>query len=147
MEIIQIVVDANIITKWFIEEKDSDKANIIKEKYINGEIEILVSPLLYFEVLNALNYSNLFDKTEINSAGESLENYGFTIINIQKEIRKQMIHIAFNHDLSIYDASYLALGLENNCILYTADNRIIQKLPNRLKQQVKKLSAFTLKGK
>ncbi len=142
MEIIQIVVDANVITKWFIEEKNSDKANKIKEKYINGEIDILVSPLLFFEVLNALKYSQLFDKTELNSVGESIENYGFTIVTIQKEIRKQMIHIAVNHELSIYDASYVALCLENNCILYTADNRIIEKLPNKLKQYVKNLSEF-----
>lgn len=136
----QIIVDANIVVKWFIEEKDSIKAKILRTKFIDGEIELIVPSLLFFEVLNALKYSKLFNLAELNEAGESLENYGFNVITIKKEIREQMVKIALEHDMSIYDASYLGLSITMGGIFYTADDKIIKKLPKRLKKYVKNLS-------
>ena len=136
----QIVIDANVVVKWFIEEKDSTKARILRDKYIGKEIKLITPSLLYFEVLNALKYSKLFNQAELNDAGESLENYGFNIITIKKKIREQMVKIAVEHDLSIYDASYLGLSIAMETILCTADEKIIKKLPQRLKKYVKSLN-------
>jgi predicted nucleic acid-binding protein len=135
----EIVVDASIVVKWFIEEKHSNKANIIREKYINGDIELIVPSLMYFEVLNALKYSKLFELSELDDAAESLEKYGFNTVTIKKNLRKNMIKIAVDHKLSIYDASYLALSLGLGKIFCTADEKIINKLPERLKIKVKSL--------
>ncbi|MBD3195112.1 MAG: PIN domain-containing protein [Candidatus Lokiarchaeota archaeon] len=140
--IIKIVVDASIIVKWFIQEKDSDKAKLIREKYIDGDIELIAPSLMYFEVLNALKYSELFESSELNDAAESLEKYGFTIITIKNNLRKNMIKIAVDHKLSIYDASYLALSLGLGKIFCTADEKIIKKLPATLKSKVKRLKYF-----
>ena len=136
----QIVVDANVVVKWFIEEKDSSKARILRDKFIGKEIKLITPSLLYFEVMNALKYSKLFNQAELNDAGESLENYGFNIITIKKKIREQMVKIAVEHDLSIYDASYLGLSIAMETILCTADEKIIKKLPQRLKKYVKSLN-------
>ena len=139
-----IVLDANVVRKWFIEEVESDKAEIIKEKYINGEIEIIVSPLLFYEVLNALKYSNLFEESELNFAGESLENYGFKVITVQKEIRSLMIENTVLQDLFIYDASYVALSIALDCPLYIADEGINKKRPKKLKKDI--ISLKEVKG-
>jgi len=136
----QIVIDANVVVKWFIEEKDSTKARILRDKFIGKEIKLITPSLLYFEVLNALKYSKLFNQAEINDAGESLENYGFNVITIKKKIREQMVKIAVEHDLSIHDASYLGLSIAMETILCTADEKIIKKLPQRLKKYVKSLN-------
>ena len=136
----QIVIDANVVVKWFIEEKNSTKARILRDKYIGKEIKLITPSLLYFEVLNALKYSKLFNQAELNDAGESLENYGFNIITIKKKIREQMVKIAVEHDLSIHDASYLGLSIAMETILCTADEKIIKKLPQRLKKYVKSLN-------
>lgn len=135
----EIILDASVIVKWYIEEKDSDKARLLRDKFIEGKIAIIVPPLLYFEVLNALKYSKLFDPNELIDAGESLENYGFKVITIKKEIRKQMIKTAVDHDMSIYDAAYMGLSIVLGIVLYTADEKIIKKLPSILKKQVKSL--------
>ena len=136
----QIVIDANVVVKWFIEEKNSTKARILRDKFIGKEIKLSTPSLLYFEVMNALKYSKLFNQAELNDAGESLENYGFNIITIKKKIREQMVKIAVEHDLSIYDASYLGLSMAMETILCTADEKIIKKLPQRLKKYVKSLN-------
>jgi predicted nucleic acid-binding protein len=132
----QIVIDANVVAKWFIEEENSTKARLLREKFIEKEIELVTPSLLYFEVLNALKYSKLFNQEELNNAGESLENYGFNVITIKKKIREQIVKIAVEHDLSIYDASYIGLSIAMETILCTADEKIIKKLPQRLKKYV-----------
>ncbi|HEC37006.1 hypothetical protein LCGC14_1085870 [marine sediment metagenome] len=136
---IGIVIDASIVVKWFIEEIDSDKARLLRDKFIDGKIELTVPSLLYFEVLNALKYSKLFDPSELNDAGESLENYGFKVITIKNEMRKHMIKVAVDQELSIYDASYLGLSIGLGIIFCTADEKIIKKLPSTLKKSVKSL--------
>ena len=136
----QIVIDANVVVKWFIEEKNSTNARILRDKFIGKEIKLITPSLLYFEVFNALKYSKLFNQAELNDAGESLENYGLNVITIKKKIREQMVKIAVEHDLSIYDASYLGLSIAMETILCTADEKIIKKLPQRLKKYVKSLN-------
>lgn len=135
----EIVIDASVVVKWFIEEIDSDKARFLRDKFIDGKVELIAPSLLYFEVLNALKYSQLFDRSELDDAGESLENYGFNVITIKDEIRKHMIKIAVDHEMSIYDASYLGLSIRLRKIYYTADEKIIKKLPSTLKKNVKNL--------
>ncbi len=139
----KIVVDANVIAKWFISEEGSDKADVLKERYIDGEIEILTTPLLFYEVLNALKYSALFDESELNAAGESLENYGFKVITIQNEIRRIMIEIAVLHHMTIYDSSYIALSIVMDSLLCTADEKIPKKLPTKLKKHILILNEYS----
>ena len=139
----EIIIDASIVVKWFIEENDSDKARLLRDKFIEGEIELYVPTLLYFEVLNALKYSQLYSQlfkpSELDEAGESLENYGFKAITIKNDLRKHMIKIAVDHELSIYAASYLGLSIGLDKPFCTADEKIIKKLPPTLKKNVKSL--------
>ena len=135
----EIVIDASVVVKWYIKEIDSDKALLLRDRFIGGMVELYVPPLLYFEVLNALKYSQLFKTNELEDAGESLENYGFKVITIKNEIRKEMIQIATKYDLSIYDASYLGLSIGLDMLYCTADEKIIKKLPPTLKKKVKSL--------
>ena len=89
--------------------------------------------------MNALKYSQLFDPSELNDAGESLENYGFNVITIKNKIRKHMIKVAVDHEVSIYDASYLGLSIGLGKIYCTADEKIIKKLPSTMKKNIKNL--------
>lgn len=137
-----IVLDASVIVKWFIDENNSDKAEIIKEQFINEKINIIIPSLLYYEVLNALKYSKLFKLDELNLVGESIENYGFNAVVIKDEIREKMVEIAINHDISIYDASYIALAEKFNTQLITADEKISRKLPKNLKALISNLKNY-----
>jgi len=35
----KIVIDANVVVKWFIEEKNSTKARILRDMFIDKKIE------------------------------------------------------------------------------------------------------------
>jgi len=136
---IELVIDASVVVKWFIEEHDSDKAILLRDKFIEGNVKIYIPSLLYFEVLNALKYSQLFEPSELNDAGESLENYGLKVVTIKNELRKHMVKVALDYELSIYDASYLGLSIGLGKLFCTADAKIIRKLPLALKKKVKSL--------
>jgi predicted nucleic acid-binding protein len=135
----KIIVDASIVVKWYIGENDSKHALILRDKFINGDIELIVPSLMVFEVLNALKYSKLFNQEELNDVGLSLENYGFTENAVKGKIREKMVEIALNHELTIYDAAYVALALDTRGIMITGDEKIIKKLPKSLLTSVKSL--------
>ena len=48
----KIVLDASVVAKWFIEEEDTEKAIEIRDKFVRGEIKILVPSLLIYEIGN-----------------------------------------------------------------------------------------------
>ena len=48
----KIVLDASVVAKWFIEEEDTEKAIEIRDKFVQGEIEVLVHSLLIYEIGN-----------------------------------------------------------------------------------------------
>ncbi|MBD3189484.1 MAG: PIN domain-containing protein [Candidatus Heimdallarchaeota archaeon] len=130
------VIDASVVTKWYIEEKHSHFANRIREAYILGKISLIAPSLLNYEILNALKYSNLFNASDLNVVGESLEKYGIVLYSIEGKVRERMIELAVNHDLTIYDAAYLALALENRIQLLTADTKIKRKIPKPIKETI-----------
>jgi len=47
----EIIIDASVVVKWFIEENDSDKALLLRDRFIGGKIELYVPTLLYFECI------------------------------------------------------------------------------------------------
>ena len=130
MEKEKVVVDASIIVKWFLEEEFSNKALQLRNDYIRGIIAIAVPSLLEYEVLNALKYSGVHSVEELKEIGIALNKYGFEVYELEGKLKELAIEIALKNNITIYDASYIALAKHLNTILYTADKELIQKFPN-----------------
>ncbi len=130
MEKEKVVVDASIIVKWFLEEEFSNKALQLRNDYIRGIIAIAVPSLLEYEVLNALKYSGVYSVEELKEIGIALNKYGFEVYELEGKLKELAIEIALKNNITIYDASYIALAKHLNTILYTADKELIQKFPN-----------------
>jgi len=84
---LEVVADASVIVKWFIEEQDSDKALILRDRHISGVMTISIPVLALYEILNALKESSI-DEGELRQIGVSLNKYGFKtypIIGEQEE--------------------------------------------------------------
>jgi len=65
MNAAEVVVDASIVVKWFVEEEGSDKSLKLRDQYIEGKIRIIAPELMIFETLNALYYKRLFSEKEL----------------------------------------------------------------------------------
>ena len=127
MERGKIVVDASVVVKWFVEEKYSKEALMIRDSFIEGLVDIVVPSLLYFEVLNALKYSGAFGEDELKKVARILEDYQFTLYELEGAYAEKAVEIAMRKGITIYDASYVALALIEGVDLYTADEKLLTK--------------------
>ncbi len=55
----EVVVDASVVVKWFVKEEGSEEALRLRDRYVEGEIQIIAPELITFEVLNALYFKRL----------------------------------------------------------------------------------------
>ncbi len=124
---LQIIADASVIVKWFVEEEYSTEARILQDAYINGLIDIAVPSLLHYEVLNALKYSNAFGEDELKQISQILDDFQFNIYPLTGNYAEKTVEIAMRKGITIYDASYVALSLLLSSNLYTADEKLLRK--------------------
>lgn len=122
------VVDASVVAKWFVEEEGSDKAVKIRDRYIEGEMKLIAPEIISFEVLNALYYKGLFSEDELKEVSEALDAFSFELYPLKGEYARKTIEAAYENDITIYDASYIALAVMRNSYVYTADEKLIDKL-------------------
>ncbi len=124
----EIVVDASVVVKWFVEEEGSEEALKLRDRYIDGEVEIAAPELITFEVLNALLYKGLFTEEEMAQIHEALEAYSFSLYPLRGDYARKTLELALRNQITIYDASYVALALVRGTHLYTADERLVRRL-------------------
>ena len=117
----KIVVDGSLRREY------GKEALIIRDSFTEGLIDIVAPSLLYFEVLNALKYSGAFGEDELKKVARILEDYQFTIYELEGAYAEKAVEIAMRKGITIYDASYVALALIEEADLYTADEKILTK--------------------
>lgn len=115
--------------KWFIEEDFSDTARRMRDSFVTGKLAISVPSLLFYETLNVLWHSGLYGEEELVLLARSLSKYGFDVHEPRGNIYEQSATLSSRHNVSIYDATYVALALLLKATLYTADSELIEKFP------------------
>jgi len=123
------VVDASIVVKWFLEEDLSENARQLRDSFVTGKLSISVPSLLFYEALNALWHSGLYTEEELSLAARALSKYGFDAWEPKGKTYEQSAILSSKYDISVYDASYVALALHIKVTLYTADSELAQKFP------------------
>jgi len=121
------VIDASVIVKLYANEESSDKAVQLREAHIKGNILIVISELTFLEVLNALRYKGNTDK--LNLVAQELFDLQFHVEKFTDFILKKAIDIALKYDVTIYDASYVAIAQLYGVPMITADKKLV-KIPN-----------------
>ncbi|AGT35156.1 hypothetical protein N186_03985 [Thermofilum adornatum] len=134
-----VVIDASVAVKWFVEEHGTQKALELRDRYIDGELKLIAPQLFPYEVLNVLRYKHLFTIDELKTIGEALEAYSIDLYPLVGKLRDTTIQTAHENNITIYDASYIALAIIKNTTLYTADKKLKNKLTPQLRQLVKTL--------
>lgn len=128
MERKEVIVDASVVVKWFVEEEYSREARLMRDAYANRLIDIAAPSLLPYEVLNALKYSGAFGEEELKEVAKTLEDFQLTLYNLEGKLAEKSVELAMRKGITIYDASYVALAQILNTELYTADEKLIRKV-------------------
>lgn len=118
-----IVVDASVVAKWYIPERDHEAARALRDDYLDGRHDLLAPSLLPFEVINALRYSGHYEGDRLIEASSTLPEYGIELIPYRSA--GPIAKIADDIDITLYGASYLALAHANGTALYTADSGLV----------------------
>lgn len=124
----ELILDASVVIKWFLEENLSQKAIEYRKQHLGKKITLVAPSLLNLEIINALCTKSGVSLKAVLSAIEvfyftNIKEYPFVKLLAQKATR-----LSRKYQVSIYDASYIALAQKFNCQFITADKKLYQKI-------------------
>lgn len=118
-----VVVDASVVAKWFVPERDNEQARAVRDDYLDGYHDLLAPALLPFEVVNALECGGQYDGDRLVEASRALSEYGIELVPFRDA--GPVAEVAVELDVTLYDASYLSLARTSDSTVYTADSRLL----------------------
>jgi len=123
-----LVADASVIVKWFVNEPYSEQSLRLKRAHSDLRVRIILPSLARYEILNALRYSGKFGSKELVRVSEDLEGYQFLEIPINDKYGQATVALAADYGITIYDSSYLAIGQARSIPVFTADEKVLEKV-------------------
>ncbi|RJX26853.1 MAG: PIN domain-containing protein [Dethiobacter sp.] len=123
-----IVPDASVLLKWAFkthEEDYSDKALLLLESWLGGEVEIVLPGLWCYEVGNVL----MLKSPEL--APDLMEvflSYDFQVQEMTLELCRVAFSIMRKSRVTFYDAVYHAVAILHEGTLLTADEAYARKV-------------------
>jgi len=123
-----IVPDASVILKWVLpceEEPDWDRARRLLEGFVEGETDMIVPSLWFFEAGNTLARRFGFD------VADSMLHWLLELGIPERGPRSwatTAVALAANRGVTFYDAAYYAVAVERGGVLVTADRRFVKTL-------------------
>jgi predicted nucleic acid-binding protein len=123
------ILDASVGIKMRVAEPHSDRAVEILESARRGTT--LGAPELFFvecanvlwKYVRRLGYSADQARTDL----EQLLDLPLAVTPTA-DLALEALDLALKHDITVYDASYLALALRESATLVTADEKLVRKL-------------------
>lgn len=136
-----VVVDSSVALKWFVPEVLSDEA----AELLEGSVELLTPDLLFPEFGNTL-WKKItrgeIQPDEARSIVTALGRIPLVVVSSAGLIGAAL-EIAVAHRRTVYDGLYVALAVDRDCVLVTADNRLVRALGGGpLARHVRGLSKF-----
>nr|MDO8099760.1 type II toxin-antitoxin system VapC family toxin [Candidatus Njordarchaeota archaeon] len=125
----RVVVDASVAVKWFVTERDSNKALQLRDSYQGQKIELVAPNLIYYEVANALRFHPHYGLTEADLLDSITALRDMQIaLDMTADIWLQAFDVSLSQGVSVYDAVYMAMSIVLDVKLVTGDRRLVEKL-------------------
>jgi predicted nucleic acid-binding protein len=122
-----IVLDASVAAKWFILERDSDKAKRVLDAVQESPDTFAVPELFFVEMLNVLARTD--PSTErVRQYMSDLEELGLTRLAHGHDLVSAAAALACDRGLSGYDAIYAATAQMLKGTWLTADDKAHRKI-------------------
>jgi predicted nucleic acid-binding protein len=119
-----VVVDSSVAYKWLsdVGEESVVEAREMLDSAESGAMLLAAPATLHVELANALRYSCL----EPDDAVEIIDEFESFHVELFEPTTARLhaaAELAYLHNLSVYDALFLALAEELGCAFVTADRR------------------------
>jgi predicted nucleic acid-binding protein len=127
----RIVVDASAALKWYLHDEDHKvEADAMQNDLFAGKIALLVPTLFDYEIANALKVAVL--KRRITQQFAEISLQGLHLLPVRRypasALLDSALSLAFSHQRSVYDASYLSLAEAHAVDFYTGDKRMFNAM-------------------
>jgi predicted nucleic acid-binding protein len=122
------VVDSSVVSKFFLPEPLSDKADLLLQGYLNGSGLFVAPEHLTAEVANVLWKNRRRGLLTLSQVGEHLADFfslSIVLVPLARSLIEIAVEFAIQLDRTVYDALYLALSQQLNLPFVTADERLI----------------------
>ncbi len=124
----RFVVDASIAAKWCFPEPDSE----IACRLLDRDIVLYAPDLIYAEVGNVAWKRHQRKECTLEQAGEALALLGQANIVVMPvaDLMAATLQVAATYNRTFYDSAYLALAVELDVLLITADAKFANAMAN-----------------
>ena len=129
-----LVLDAGVAAKWLLPAKDeplSSQASALHLRYTRAEVRIVVPDMFWAEVGNAVWNAARRGRITTSVAERAIAElvlYTFGTVP-SRTLLKRAFALAASLGRSVYDCLYVALAIESNAHMVTADERLANSVP------------------
>ena len=122
------VLDCSVAAKWVLPEPGRAPALELFERYASGQVLLIAPDILLAEFASLVAKRN---RRKQISAGQAHEAFSLMTKSAPKlfDTRPRLsraLDLSLQHQLSLWDCVYLALALEHDCPVLTADLRLFR---------------------
>jgi predicted nucleic acid-binding protein len=118
---LEIIIDSPVAVKWFSEEEATARGLELRDSHVGGHATLITAPLLACEVANALPYKPDYDKAKLTEAMNHFYKLHLNEAPIDARLLSRSAEIAFEGDVTVYDAVPAALADLKKTRCITAD--------------------------
>src|SRR2546426_3656380 len=119
------VAAAAVVANCSLGEAAPDPARRFRDDFLEGIVRLRAPSILPFEVLNALRFHPRFPRRSLPEAARGLDRAGIPTVPLFGDFLDRAVNVSTRDDLTIYDASYIALAELEQCPLYSADEELV----------------------
>ena len=128
----QYALDTSILLRWFSQyhDADTDRALRLRQEQQEERVRITILDTTLCELAHILKEANRFSQGDIDAALASLEYMHIQVVPYQASLARRAVQIAYEHDISVYSAGFIALGADLRCQAITCDRTLYTKVAN-----------------
>lgn len=128
----RVVLDASVALKWALPPPEplvTESVHLLQQ-YAKGEIDFLVPDIFWVEVSNVLwkgPRQRRWSRSTAERIASEMKNQNFpTVASVA--LMTDALKIALTYDRSVYDCLYVALAIQSETQMITADERLANAL-------------------
>ena len=122
-------MDTSVALKWFLlrEEADRDRALGLRAACLEGRCRVRAPELLAIELANVLVTGARFTASQVFEAVVDVQELGIEFDPLRWHTLELAIDLSFDYRAAVYDCYFLALAVERQSMLVTADESFLRK--------------------
>ena len=132
-----VCVDASLVAAWLLPEELSDKALLLRRRLQQEGEDFIAPSLMGAEVTSVLRKAVYRERVPLEYGEEALE--AFKLFIIEPHDIRLLVDTAWSlakalNAPHLYDMFYLALAVQEDCELWTADLRFVRMVARRFQR-------------